>query len=111
MVMGWTILRDTHGDGFILNLDWVAIELAALWIDSVPCRQIELPHVGCTGEDVPIEVPIGEGGPLVGTMPLIGADIAAGQVDEEDELIPNLDIRHRTFPEIVQGRDRNPGKR
>src|SRR4029450_3510346 len=111
MVMGLTILRDTHGDGCILNLDLVAIELAALWIDSFPRRQIELPQVGCTGEDLPIEVPIGECGPLVGTMTLIGADVAAGQVDKEDELIPHLDISHLTFPEVVQGRDLNPCKR
>jgi hypothetical protein len=109
--MGLTILRDTHGDSFILDFDLVAIELAALWIDALPCRQIELPHVGCTGEEVPIEVPIGEGGLLVGTMTLIGTDVAAGQVDEEDERIPDVDIGHLTFPEVVQSRYRNPCKR
>jgi len=109
--MGLTILRDTHGDGFILNLDSVAIELAALGIDSLPCRQVELPQVGCTGEELPIEVPIGKCGPLVGTMTLIGADFAAGQVDEEDELIPHVDISHLTFPEVVQSRYLNPCKR
>jgi len=83
-------LRDTHGDRCILNLDLVTIELTALWIDSFPRRQIELPHVGCTGEDMPVELPIGKGGLLVGTIPLIGANVAAGQVDEEDELIPRL---------------------
>jgi hypothetical protein len=34
-------------------------------------------------------------------MTLIGADVAAGQVDEEDELIPHVDISHLTFPEVV----------
>jgi len=108
MVMGLTILRDTHGNGFILNLDLVAIELAALGIDSLPCRQVELPQVGCTGEELPIEVPICECGPLVGTMTLIGTNFATGQVDEEDELIPHVDISHLTFPEVVQGRYLNP---
>src|SRR5262245_66642567 len=105
--MRLTILSDTHGDGFILNLDLVAIELAALGIDSLPCRQIELPQVGCTGEELPIEVPIGECGPLVGTMTLIGANVAAGQVDEEDEIIPHLDSSHLTFPQLLQRRTPN----
>lgn len=111
MVMGLTILRDTHGDGFILNLDLVAIELAALWIDSFPRRQIELPQVGCTGEDLPVEMPSGECGLLVGTITLIGADFAAGQVDKEDDLTPHLDIGDLTFPEVVQGSYLNPFKR
>jgi len=94
-------LRDTHGDNYILDLDPIAIELAALRIDPFPRRQIELPQMGCTGEDVPLELPIGECGLLMGTIPLIGANVSASQVDEEDALITYLDISQLTLPEIV----------
>src|SRR5262245_56055287 len=104
-------MRDTHADGFILDLDLVAIELAALWIDSLPCRQVELPQVGCTGKDVPVELPVGECGPLLGTMTLISADFATGQVHEQDKLIPHSDINRLTFPEVIQGRDLKPCER
>jgi hypothetical protein len=63
------------------------MELTAFWIHAFPRRQIELPEVGCTGKNVPVELSIGENRLLVGTIPLIGTNIATGQVDEEDELI------------------------
>jgi len=71
----------------MLNFNLITMELTAFWIYALPGRQIELPEVGCTGKNVPIELSVGEVCLLVGTMSLIGTNIATGQVDEEDELI------------------------
>src|SRR5262249_1431774 len=101
-------LGDAQRDRRILDLDVVALAPTALWIDAFPRRQIELPQVGCTGEDAAFQLPIRERGPLVGTVPLISANVAAGQVDQEDELIPYLNIGHLTFTGVVEGRYRDP---
>ena len=57
--------------------------------------------MGCTGEDVPVQFPIGESALLMRTMSLIGTNVATVQVDKENELIPNLNICHLTFPKGV----------
>ena len=57
--------------------------------------------MGCTGEDVPVEFPIGKGAFLMRTISLIGANVSTVQVDKENELIPNLNICHLTFPKGV----------
>jgi hypothetical protein len=57
------------------------MELTAFWVHAFPCRKIELPEVGCTGKNVPIELSVGEDCLLVGAISLIGTNIGAGQVD------------------------------
>jgi hypothetical protein len=68
------------------------MELTVFWIHALPRGHIELPEVGCAGKNVPVELSIGEDCLLVGTISLIGTNIATGQVDEEDELVSYLDI-------------------
>src|SRR5262249_40426803 len=97
--------------GRVVNVELVRRELTAFWIHPFSRRHIELPGVGGTGENVPVELPIGERGLLVRTISLIGTDVAAGQVDEEDEFISHLDISHVTFPEIAESSYRNPLQR
>jgi hypothetical protein len=84
------------------------MELTAFWVHAFPCRKIELPEVGCTGKNVPIELSVGEYCLLVGAISLIGTNIGAGQVDQEDELIADLDISHVTFPKVTQRCYGNP---
>jgi len=54
------------------------MELTVFWIHAFPRRHIELPEVGCACKNVPVEFSISEDCLLVGTISLVGTNIATG---------------------------------
>jgi hypothetical protein len=84
------ILGNTYINALVLQLDFITVKSAILWINSLPGRDIELPIVARAGQDVLLQVSIGKERPLMRTGSLIGSDSPAFRIHQENLLSFNL---------------------
>jgi len=98
VVVRFTVFGDADADLVTGQPDGILVELAVRGVDTPAGGQVELPQVPRAGEYGSVQLTVGQWVLRVRADALVGADLAARQVRQEDDVRADRDLRDVPFP-------------